>query len=80
MGALFQATARSPNGEKSGVEPAERGSKLTFAKRAGASKARGVGKGQGGPAELLAQERDPAGETLLWGESLKATDQDMFFG
>lgn len=38
-----------------------------------------VGSGQGGPAELLPQERDAKAERLLWVESLKATDVTDFF-
>jgi len=39
-----------------------------------------VGSGQGGPAELLPQERSAEGEKLLWDESLKATGVSKFFG
>jgi NAD(P)-dependent dehydrogenase (short-subunit alcohol dehydrogenase family) len=35
---------------------------------------------RGGPAELLPQERNAAGEKLLWLESLKATGVSKFFG
>lgn len=38
-----------------------------------------VGSGQGGPAELLPQERDAEGEKLLWVESLKATQISNFW-
>jgi NAD(P)-dependent dehydrogenase (short-subunit alcohol dehydrogenase family) len=38
-----------------------------------------VGAGQGGPAELLPPERDPRGEAVLWGQSLKATGVTSFF-
>lgn len=38
-----------------------------------------VGSGQGGPAELLPQERDAEGEKLLWVESLKATQLSNFW-
>ena len=38
-----------------------------------------VGSGQGGAAELLPQERDAAGEQLLWTESLKATQLKNFW-
>ena len=39
-----------------------------------------VGSAQGGPAELLPQERNPEEEKLLWRESLKATGVSKFFG
>ena len=38
-----------------------------------------VGLGKAGPAELLPRERNPAGEELLWRESLKATGISKFF-
>jgi len=39
-----------------------------------------IGQSQGGPAELLPQERNADWERLLWNESMKATGIAKYFG